>query len=231
MTYNEFLKYGTFGCPDCYKTFNFVLDGYLKKIQGNCEHTGKEPLYGGETVHIPLITADADHAEMKDAEQDIAFTVDAGSTEEELRPALKLTLLDSLNKRIKFLQEVVDRLKLSEVQCIHGRAEEGARNKALREKFDVAVSRAVARLQVLAEYCMPFVRVGGYFVALKGMKYAQESQEGQRAVKMLGGKDCRAVPVHLPSLEDKRAVLYIQKLKNTPKAYPRKAGTPDKNPL
>lgn len=147
------------------------------------------------------------------------------------RPDLKLTLLDSLNKRIKFLQEVVDRLELSEVQCIHARAEEGARNKALREKFDVAVSRAVARLQVLAEYCMPFVRVGGYFVALKGMKYAQESQEGQRAVKLLGGKDCWAVPVHLPSLEDKRAVLYIQKLKNTPKAYPRKAGTPDKNPL
>lgn len=95
----------------------------------------------------------------------------------------------------------------------------------------MAVSRAVARLQVLAEYCMPFVRVGGYFVALKGMKYAQESQEGQRAVKLLGGKDCQAVPVHLPSLEDKRAVLYIQKLKNTPKSYPRKAGTPDKNPL
>lgn len=89
MTYNEFLKYGTFGCPDCYKTFNFVLDGYLKKIQGNCEHTGKEPLYGGETVHIPSITADADRTEMKDAEQDIAFTVDAGSTEEELREALK----------------------------------------------------------------------------------------------------------------------------------------------
>lgn len=85
------------------------------------------------------------------------------------RPDLKLTLLDSLNKRIKFLQEVVDRLELSEVQCIHARAEEGARNKALREKFDVAVSRAVARLQVLAEYCIPFVRVGGYFVALKGM--------------------------------------------------------------
>lgn len=147
------------------------------------------------------------------------------------RPDLKLTLLDSLNKRIKFLQEVVDRLELSEVQCIHARAEEGARNKALREKFDVAVSRAVARLQVLAEYCMPFVRVGGYFVALKGMKYAQESQEGQRAVKLLGGKACRAMPVHLPSLEDKRAVLYIQKLKNTSKAYPRKAGTPDKNPL
>ena len=147
------------------------------------------------------------------------------------RPDLKLTLLDSLNKRIKFLQEVVERLELNEVECIHARAEEGARNKALREKFDVAVSRAVARLQVLAEYCMPFVRIGGSFVALKGMKYAQEAEEGQRAIKALGGTACRAVPVQLPSLEDKRAVLYIKKVKATPKTYPRKAGTPDKNPL
>lgn len=147
------------------------------------------------------------------------------------RPDLKLTLLDSLNKRIKFLQEVVERLELNEVECIHARAEEGARNKALRERFDVAVSRAVARLQVLAEYCMPFVRIGGSFVALKGMKYAQEVEEGQRAVKVLGGAGCRAVPIQLPSLEDKRAVLYIKKVKATPKTYPRKAGTPDKNPL
>ena len=147
------------------------------------------------------------------------------------RPDLKLTLLDSLNKRIKFLQEVVERLELHEVECIHARAEEGARNKRLRENFDVAVSRAVARLQVLAEYCMPFVRIGGYFVALKGMKYAEEAKDGEHAAKVLGGAPCRAVPVHLPSLEDKRAVLYIEKVKATPKAYPRKAGTPDKNPL
>ena len=147
------------------------------------------------------------------------------------RPDLKLTLLDSLNKRIKFLQEVVDRLEFSEVQCIHARAEEGARNKALREKFDVAVSRAVARLQVLAEYCMPFVKKGGYFVALKGMKYAEEADAGKRAIKVLGGKGCRCVPVRLPYIDDKRAVLYINKVMPTPKAYPRKAGTPDKNPL
>lgn len=147
------------------------------------------------------------------------------------RPDLKLTLLDSLNKRIKFLQEVVERLELHEVECIHARAEEGARNKALREKFDVAVSRAVARLQVLAEYCIPFVKIGGSFVALKGMKYAEEAKDGKNAVKVLGGAPCRAVPVHLPSLEDKRAVLYIEKVRATPKAYPRKAGTPDKNPL
>lgn len=147
------------------------------------------------------------------------------------RPDIKLTLLDSLNKRIKFLQEVADRLELADVTCIHARAEEGARNKALREKFDVAVSRAVARLPVLAEYCMPFVKVGGSFVALKGMRFAEEAEDGKKAIKTLGGRECKAVPVKLPELDDKRAVLYIPKIKATPKAYPRKAGTPDKNPL
>ncbi|MGN0204553.1 MAG: UvrB/UvrC motif-containing protein [Coprococcus sp.] len=90
MTYNEFLKYGTFGCPECYKTFNFLLDGYLKKIQGNCEHTGKEPVCGGETVHIPSFTSESgeDGGEAKQ-EETIAFTVDEGSTETELKAALK----------------------------------------------------------------------------------------------------------------------------------------------
>lgn len=90
MTYNEFLKYGTFGCPECYRTFNFLLDGYLKKIQGNCEHTGKHPVYGGETVHIPSITpVMAEDDSRLGQEEAIAFTVDEGSTEEELRAALK----------------------------------------------------------------------------------------------------------------------------------------------
>lgn len=147
------------------------------------------------------------------------------------RPDIKLVLLDSLNKRIKFLQTVVDTLELENVECIHARAEEGARNKVLRENFDVAVSRAVARLSVLAEYCMPFVKKGGNFVALKGMKYAEEMDEGKNAVKVLGGTSIEARPVKLPQLDDKRAVLYIKKSKSTPKTYPRKAGTPDKNPL
>ena len=147
------------------------------------------------------------------------------------RPDIKLVLLDSLNKRIKFLQAVVEKLELSDVECIHARAEEGARTKKLREGFDTAVSRAVARLPVLAEYCMPFVKNGGYFVALKGMKYAEEADDATRAIKMLGGKECRCVPIKLPYIEDKRAVMYMQKVMPTPKTYPRKAGTPDKNPL
>lgn len=147
------------------------------------------------------------------------------------RPDIRLTLLDSLNKRIKFLQEVTDKLGLDNVECVHLRAEEGARQPHLREKFDVAVSRAVARLSVLAEYCMPFVKVNGHFVALKGMKYAEEMAEGANAVKVLGGSSIKSVPVRLPYIDDKRAVLYIRKVRATSKAYPRKAGTPDKNPL
>lgn len=147
------------------------------------------------------------------------------------RPDIRLTLLDSLQKRVNFLQEAADKLKLDYVQCVHMRAEEGARQEAFRERFDVAVSRAVARLPVLAEYCMPFVRVDGFFIALKGMKYAEEVRDGARAVKLLGGGSIKYVPVKLPYLDDKRAVLYIKKVRSTPEDYPRRAGTPEKAPL
>ena len=144
---------------------------------------------------------------------------------------LGLTLLDSLNKRVKFLQCVVDELKLDNTTVIHARAEEGARQKQYREQFDVAVSRAVARLTVLCEYCLPFVNIGGYFVALKGLQYAAEVDEAKRAIEILGGKLEKIVPVKLPGLDDVRAVLYIKKIKKTPTVYPRKAGTPEKSPL
>lgn len=147
------------------------------------------------------------------------------------QPQLKLVLLDSLNKRIKFLQTVVDELQLDNVECIHARAEEGAKNPKLRENFDIAVSRAVARLPVLAEYCIPFVKVGGTFAALKGMKFAEEAEEGKKALQILGGSEPVSVEKKLPGLDDKRAVIYVKKIKSTPKKYPRKAGTPDKDPL
>lgn len=148
-----------------------------------------------------------------------------------LRPDIKLTLLDSQNKRISFLKAIVDTLKLENVECLHGRAEETARNEVYREKFDVAVSRAVARLSILSEYCLPFVKVGGMFVALKGMKYKEEMNEAQRAVKVLGGGNMKACPVKLPGIDDKRAVIYIPKCSITPKTYPRKAGTPERSPI
>lgn len=146
-------------------------------------------------------------------------------------PSVRLTLMDSLNKRVKFLQTVVDELGLQQVECVHARAEEGARNKKYRERFDLAVSRAVARLPVLCEYCLPFVRCGGHFLALKGRDYEAEEREAEKAVRILGGGKMESRMVRLPGLEDKRAVIVIEKAKPTPKSYPRKAGTPAKNPL
>ena len=146
-------------------------------------------------------------------------------------PELKLILLDSLNKRVKFLQLVVDELGLKDVEVIHARSEEAARNKKYRENFDLATARAVARLPIICEYCLPFVKQGGTFIALKGRQYEEEIQEAQKAFSVLGGKLVKSMPVKLPELEDKRAVVYIKKEKATPKVYPRKAGTPERNPI
>lgn len=147
-----------------------------------------------------------------------------------LRPDLDLFLLDSLKKRVHFLEVVVESLMLKGVQCLHGRAEEAARGK-MREQFDIAVSRAVARLAVLSEYLLPFVRVGGRAIALKGMRYADEMEEAKYAVHLLGGAGVEAIPVTLPELSDRRALLVMKKKRPTPKIYPRKAGTPIKLPL
>lgn len=148
-----------------------------------------------------------------------------------VRPDIKLVLLDSLKKRVRFLETVVEVLGLEDTACLHGRAEEAARENSLRESFDVAISRAVARLPVLAEYLLPFVRIGGRALALKGLHSEEEAQEARHAVKLLGGAAIKTIPVLLPGLSDKRAVLVMEKERFTPKNYPRKAGTPAKEPL
>jgi len=147
------------------------------------------------------------------------------------QPQLILTLLDSLNKRVRFLECAVDELALKGVCCVHARAEEGARMKGYRENFDVAVSRAVARLPILCEYCLPFVRKGGYFVALKGLQYKDEMREAEKAMSILGAVIDEVRPIKLPGLDDIRAVIYIRKTGITPAIYPRKAGIPEKNSL
>ncbi|MBQ9364682.1 MAG: 16S rRNA (guanine(527)-N(7))-methyltransferase RsmG [Schwartzia sp.] len=147
------------------------------------------------------------------------------------RPDIKLTLLDSLQKRVNFLSAVCDTLSIKDVEIIHARAEDGARQKEHRERYDVAVSRAVARMSVLAEYALPYVRTGGYFLALKGAKFDEEADEAKRAIATLGGKIEKISPVKLPTLDDKRAIIAVKKIKATPKTYPRKAGTPEKKPL
>ncbi len=146
-------------------------------------------------------------------------------------PGLKVVLIDSLGKRLKFLQQVIDELGLQDIYCEHLRAEDAGRSKKHREKYDLVTARAVARLSVLSEYCLPLVKKGGCFIALKGSRYADEITEGSEAVKILGGKIISAEPVKLPGLDDGRAIIKISKIKTTPAQYPRKAGTPEKQPL
>ena len=146
-------------------------------------------------------------------------------------PSLKVTLVDSLGKRLRFLEQVISELGLKGIRCEHLRAEDAGRNKKHREQYDYVTARAGARLSVLSEYCLPLAKKGGQFIALKGSRYAEEIDEGEAAVKILGGKIISAEPVKLPGLDDGRAIIKIAKIKATPAQYPRKAGTPEKQPL
>ena len=146
-------------------------------------------------------------------------------------PHLTVTLLDALNKRVRFLTEVTAAMGLQNVRCIHARAEEAARTAEHRAAYDIVVSRAVARLPVLLEYTLPFVCVGGTLLALKGRAYAEEQKEARRAAEVLGGGRITARPVHLPGLDDVRAILTVTKERQTPAAYPRGGGAPARRPL
>ena len=146
-------------------------------------------------------------------------------------PELEITLMDSLNKRILFLQEVIDALGLKKVSAVHGRAEEMAANAAHRQQYDLCVSRAVSNLAVLTEYCLPFVKKGGLFVSYKSADSDAEIQEGKKAISILGGKLTTVDKFQLPDSDLGRALVCIKKVKDTPKKYPRKAGTPAKLPL
>ncbi|MCR5586368.1 MAG: 16S rRNA (guanine(527)-N(7))-methyltransferase RsmG [Lachnospiraceae bacterium] len=146
-------------------------------------------------------------------------------------PNIQFTLIDSLNKRIKFLQEVVDALGLKNVTLIHARAEEAGRNKLYREKFDLVVSRAVANISTLSEYCLPLVKLNGYFISFKSGDIKEEVSLSGNAIQKLGGAMEEPVYFSLPDTDISRSFIIIDKKKYTPKAYPRKAGTPSKEPL
>lgn len=146
-------------------------------------------------------------------------------------PNLKITLLDSLDKRIKFLKTVCDELELENVECIHGRAEDFGKDENYREQYDMCVSRAVANLSVLSEYCMPFVSVGSIFVSYKSEDSEEEISKAQDAIDLLGGFLKENVVLELPDNKTKRRIVIIEKKNNTPIKYPRKAGKPEKKPL
>lgn len=148
-----------------------------------------------------------------------------------LFPHLKVTIVDSLNKRIQFLNHLVEQLGLSAVECLHGRAEDVARQFKYRDQFDVVTARAVARLCVLNEFCLPFVKVGGTFAAMKGTDLTDEIKEAERSFKELRGKVQRVEHFKLPVEDSDRHIVLVQKTGPTTGKYPRKAGTPLKSPL
>lgn len=146
-------------------------------------------------------------------------------------PGLQMTLLDSLNKRIQFLDAVIDKLSLTGVRTIHGRAEDFAKPGKLRESFDLCVSRAVANLSTLSEYCLPFIKTGGYFISYKSEKISEEMITAQKAISILGGEVKEQVEFMLPYSDIYRNLFVIEKKRKTPGKYPRKAGLPEKEPL
>ena len=146
-------------------------------------------------------------------------------------PELNVTLLDSLNKRVRFLMDVCEELGLKDITAVHGRAEDFGRNLQYRERFDLCVSRAVANLASLSEYCMPFVKVGGYFVPYKSGEIEEELEAGKRAVKILGGEVEGVEKFTLPGADASRSLIRIRKIKGISGKYPRKAGLPTKEPL
>ncbi len=147
-----------------------------------------------------------------------------------VRDDINLTMLDSLNKRINFLNDVITELGIKNATAIHSRAEEGGKNKNLREKFDIATARAVADLAVLSEYALPFVKVGGYFVAMKGNAPTEELEGAKKAIREMGGELESVKEIVLPSGIN-HCLVIIRKVIQTPSKYPRKAGTPAKNPI
>lgn len=143
----------------------------------------------------------------------------------------EMVMLDSRLKKIEYLEHIIEYFNFKNTYAIHGRAENYGKDSAYRETFDIVVSRAVANLSILSEYCLPFVKEGGYFVAMKGSKSEEEINEGKKAVKLLGGEIQEVLEFKLPNTDYDRSIIVIKKLRKTPNKYPRKAGKPKKSPI
>lgn len=148
-----------------------------------------------------------------------------------LFPEIELTIVDSLQKRLNFLQSLADALGLDRVHLFHDRAEAFAHKPEAREKFDVVAARAVANLSVLSEFCLPLVAKGGTFIALKGANAAEEVTQAERAISVLGGSFAGQIDLDLPDRMGARSLVFIRKVRNSPDKYPRKPGLPAKNPI
>ncbi len=148
-----------------------------------------------------------------------------------MKENVKVTLLDSLNKRINFLNEVIEQLELKNIETVHSRIEDFGRNKKNREKFDVVTSRAVANLTTLSEYMVPLTKIGGKCICMKGLNVEEEIEKSKNAIKILGGEIVKIEKLKLPEEKSDRNIIIINKQKNTPAKYPRKAGTPSREPI
>lgn len=148
-----------------------------------------------------------------------------------MREDLKITLLDSLNKRINFLDEVIQKLELKNITSVHARIEEYAKNKQYREKYDIVTSRAVANLTTLSEYMLPMVAVKGMAICMKGSEVNEEILKSKNSIKLLGGEISKIEEFTLPKSDHKRNLILVKKIKQTPSKYPRKPGIPSKEPL
>lgn len=148
-----------------------------------------------------------------------------------IMPEIEVVLLDSLNKRVNFLNEVINKLGLNNISAYHGRAEDFIKEKKCRESFDVAISRAVANLTVLSELCIPYVKVNGYFLAMKGPSVDEEISDAKKAVSILGGSISDVIEVNIEDTDLNHNIVVVNKVKATPMTYPRKAGSIDKKPL
>jgi len=146
-------------------------------------------------------------------------------------PDIEITLLDSLSKRVKFLEKIIEELKLDSINLIHGRAEDIAHIQYYRQKYDVALSRAVARLNILSELSLPFIRTGGNMISLKGVNAKEEVDEAKKAIRLLGGELEEIKTFPLPNEQGIRNIIFVKKISDTPNIYPRKAGTPSKTPI
>lgn len=148
-----------------------------------------------------------------------------------VRRDVDVTLMDSLLKRLSFLEEVISTLELENIRTVHGRAEDLGQNPDFREKFDVVTARAVAEMPVLLEYCLPLVKTGGIFIAMKGSQVEEELDGSKKALSTLGGEIVKVDKINLPDLGHERNIILIKKFRQTPTGYPRKAGKPSKSPL
>ena len=148
-----------------------------------------------------------------------------------MMPELQITIVDSLGKRLNFLQGLITQLNLKNVALVHGRAEDVGQNKQYREQFDIVTARAVANMAVLSEYCLPLVKKGGNFIALKGPKAEDELKSSQKALTTLGGKAIALKELQLPQSTEDRTLILVKKVQPTPKKYPRQAGTPHRKPI